>query len=268
MNLPRRVLHYNDQLGRATVAILQALGYVAALFAESFYWIFLGTRRRQPVRLASVFRQMMEVGVQAIPIIGLLLFTIGVMLAIQGLHTLKAFGAESQLVVGVALAITREFSPLIVGILVAGRSGSALAARIGSMQVSQEVDALRVIGVNPVRYLVAPSLLAMLVMLPALTILGDVVGIFGAAVFSLPELGISAGAFMQQTLDALEVSDVLQGVAKSAVFAVLIALIGCATGFSVKGGAEGVGHATTQAVVVSISSLIVADMFFTYFLNR
>lgn len=268
MSVARLLLRHTDQLGRATVAGLQALGYAAALFAESIYWVLLGKRRHQPVRLASVFRQMMETGVHAIPIICLLLFTIGVMLAIQGLHTLKAFGAESQLVVGVALAITREFSPLIVGILVAGRSGSALAARIGSMQVSQEIDALRVIGVNPVRYLVAPSLLAMLVMLPALTILGDVAGIFGAAVFSLPELGISLGAYMQQTLDALETGDVLQGVAKSGVFAVLIALTGCATGFSVKGGAEGVGHATTQAVVVSISSLIVADMLFTYFLNR
>jgi phospholipid/cholesterol/gamma-HCH transport system permease protein len=184
------------------------------------------------------------------------------------LHTLKSFGAESQLVAGVALAITREFSPLIVGILVAGRSGSALAARIGSMQVSQEVDALRVIGVNPVRHLVAPSLLAMLIMLPALTILGNVLGILGSALFALPELGLSLGGYLRQSLEVLEVADVMQGLCKSLVFAVLISLIGCSTGFSVKGGAEGVGRATTRAVVVSISSLIVADMIFTYFLNR
>lgn len=257
-----------ETIGRGSVAVIRELGYTAALFGESLYLLLAGTRRHQPVRLASVFRQMMDVGVRAIPIISLLMFTIGVMLAIQGLHTLRSFGAESQLVTGVALAITREFSPLIVGILVAGRSGSALAARIGSMQVSQEVDALRVIGINPVRHLVAPSLLAMLIMLPALTILGDLLGIMGAALFALPELGLSLGGYLRQSLEVLEVADIMQGLSKSLVFAILISLIGCSSGFSVRGGAEGVGHATTRAVVVSISSLIVADMIFTYFLTR
>jgi phospholipid/cholesterol/gamma-HCH transport system permease protein len=257
-----------ENLGRGSIAAVQELGYIAALLGESLYLLLAGMRQHQPVRVNSVFQQMMEVGVRAVPIISLLMFTIGVMLAIQGLHTLQSFGAESQLVTGVALAVTREFSPLIVGILVAGRSGSALAARIGSMQVSQEVDALRVIGINPVRHLVAPSLLAMLVMLPALTVLGDVLGILGAALFALPELGLSLGGYLRQSLDVLELGDVMQGLSKSLVFAVLISLIGCSTGFSVRGGAESVGHATTRAVVVSISSLIVADMVFTYFLNR
>ena len=268
MALTRALLRHTENLGRSTVALVAEFGYAAALLAESLYLFVLGAQRRQPVRLGSIFHQMMEVGVRAIPIVSLLMFTIGVMLAIQGLHTLKSFGAESQLVTGVALAITREFSPLIVGILVAGRSGSALAARIGSMQVSQEVDALRVIGVNPVRHLVAPSLLAMLIMLPALTVLGNVLGILGSALFALPELGLSLGGYLRQSLEVLEVADVMQGLCKSLVFAVLISLIGCSTGFSVKGGAEGVGRATTRAVVVSISSLIVADMIFTYFLNR
>lgn len=268
MALPQTLRRYSESIGRSVVDALDALGYAAALMAESLYLIVAGRRLHQPVRMANVFRQMMEIGVRAIPIVSLLLFAVGVMLGIQGMHTLRTFGAESQIVAVVALAVTREFSPLIVGILVAGRTGSALAARIGSMQVTQEVDALRVIGINPIRQLVAPSLLATLVMLPALTILGDMVGILGAALFSLPDLGITLQAFLQQTLATLEADDILHGITKSGVFAILIVLVGCATGFSVKGGAEGVGRAATRAVVVSISCLIIADMLFTYFLNR
>jgi phospholipid/cholesterol/gamma-HCH transport system permease protein len=268
MHPVRGLLQWTERIGRGSTAAVEELGYAAALLAESLYWLLFGASRRQPVRATTVFAEMMEAGIRAVPICSLLLFTIGVMLAIQGLHTLKTFGAQSQIIPATALAVTREFSPLIIGILVAGRSGSALAARIGTMQVSQEVDALRVIGVSPVRYLVAPGLLAMLVMLPSLTVLGDFLGILGSAVFSVPELGISMQAYFRQTLDVLTTGDVLQGLTKSMVFAVLITLIGCSTGFSVTGGAEGVGRAATRAVVVSISSLIVADMIFTYFLNR
>ena len=257
-----------EQLGRAAAAAVTEFGYLAALLGESLYWLALGRRRHQPVRVAAVFAEMMETGVRAIPICALLLFTVGLMLAIQGLHTLETFGAQTKLVPLVALSITREFAPLIVGILVAGRSGSALAARIGTMQVSQEIDALRVIGVNPVRYLVAPSLVAMLIMLPMLTILADGIGILGAAVYGAPRLDIGLAVFGQQTLDALTAGDVLQGIGKSAIFAMLIALIACSTGFSVSGGAEGVGRAATRAVVVSISSVVVADMVFTFLLSR
>jgi phospholipid/cholesterol/gamma-HCH transport system permease protein len=266
--MPARALRFTENVGRGGVAALAELGYTAALLAESLYWLALGRRRRQPVRVAAVVAEMRDVGVQAIPICALLLFTVGLMLAIQGLHTLATFGAQAKLVPLVALSITREFAPLIVGILVAGRSGSALAARIGTMQVTQEVDALRVIGVNPVRYLVAPSLVAMLVMLPALTVLADGVGILGAAVYGAPELGIGITVFLAQSVDVLAAGDVLQGLGKSALFAMLIALIACSTGFSVSGGAEGVGRAATRAVVLSISSVVVADMVFSYFLNR
>jgi phospholipid/cholesterol/gamma-HCH transport system permease protein len=268
MNAVARVWRWSDQLGRAAAAAVNEIGYIAALLAESVYWIAIGRRHRQPVRIEPVIAEMMEIGVRAVPICALLLFTVGLMLAIQGLHTLETFGAETKLVPLVALSITREFAPLIVGILVAGRSGSALAARIGTMQVSQEIDALRVIGVNPVRYLVAPSLVAMLVMLPVLTVLADAIGVFGAAVYGAPRLDIDFGVFARQTLESLVAADVLQGIAKSMIFALLIALIACSTGFSVTGGAEGVGRAATRAVVVSISSLVVADMAFTFLLTR
>jgi phospholipid/cholesterol/gamma-HCH transport system permease protein len=257
-----------EGVGRRAVAGLEELGYIAALLVESLYWLLMGHGRRQPVRASTVFGEMMETGIRAIPITGMLLFAVGVMLAIQGLHTLKAFGAQSQVIPGVALSVTREFAPLIVGILVAGRSGSALAARIGTMTVSQEIDALRVIGVSPVRYLVAPALLAMLIMLPALTVMGDALSILGSAMYSSRELDITIEVYVLRTLDALVIGDVVQGLVKSGVFALLISLIGCGTGFGVTGGAEGVGKATTRAVVLSISSLIIADMIFTFFLTR
>jgi phospholipid/cholesterol/gamma-HCH transport system permease protein len=211
---------------------------------------------------------MREIGANALPIVALLGFTVGLMLGIQFIASLSEFGAQSQVVVAVAKSVTREFGALITAILVAGRSGSALAARIGSMSVSQEVDALAVIGIEPVRYLVAPALVAMLVMLPALTIFANAVAIFGAALYSAPALNVTPTAYLLQTMSLLSAGDLWQGLSKSIVFAVLITLIGVSTGFSVSGGAEGVGRATTRAVVLSICWIIVVDMVFSFFLNR
>ena len=256
------------QLGRSTVAALGGMGYAAMLLVESLYLSLFGWRIGQPLRLRAVFEQMRQVGVDALPIVCLLSFTVGIMLGIQFVSALGEFGAQSQVVVAVAKSVTREFGALITAILVAGRSGSALAARIGSMTVSQEVDALAVIGINPVRYLVAPALIAMLIMLPLLTLFADAIGIFGAALYSAPALDITPTAYMLQSMALLTPGDIGQGISKSIVFALLITLIGVSTGFSVTGGAEGVGRATTRAVVLSICWIIVADMVFSYFLNR
>ncbi|MEN8175359.1 MAG: ABC transporter permease [Pseudomonadota bacterium] len=257
-----------EDLGRRTANVMVETGYHAALFGESLYWIFWGGRVDQPVRARHIFSEMVSVGLKALPIVALLTLTVGVMLAIQGIHTLKTFGAEEQVILGIALSVTREFGPLIVAILVAGRSGSAFAARIGTMIISQEVDALRVIGINPVRQLVAPALVAMILLVPALTFFADVMGLFGGGLYCVAELGISFDVYWERALDVLEVEDVMQGIAKSFVFAVLITLIGAANGFSVKGGAEGVGRNTTRSVVMSIASILVADGIFTYFMNR
>lgn len=257
-----------ERLGRSTVRGIEEWGYTTALLIESLYWLLLGAFKHQPVRPPAVFSRMMDIGVRAIPIVAVLAFAIGVMLAIQGIHTLKTFGAESQVVIGIALSVTREFAPMITGVLVAGRSGSALAAEIGTKQISQEVDALRVIGVNPVRYLVAPSLLAMLVMLPALTFLADLMALLGGAVFSSMELGIGIYAYMDRTIEVLALEDLTQGLVKSVVFAFIIVLVGVSNGFTVSGGAEGVGRSTTRAVVLSITYIVIADMVFTFFLTR
>ncbi|HEV7491374.1 MAG TPA: ABC transporter permease [Rhodanobacteraceae bacterium] len=255
-------------LGRASLGALGGMGYAAMLLLDALRLSLFGWREGQPVRLASIIRQMREIGADALPIVALLSMTVGIMLGIQFIAALSEFGAQSQVVIAVAKSVTREFGALITAILVAGRSGSALAARIGSMTVSQEVDALAVMGIEPVRYLVAPALIAMLVMLPALTIFANAIAIFGAAFYCAPALNVTPTAYLLQTLSLLSPGDVWQGLAKSGVFAVLITLIGVATGFSVSGGAEGVGRATTRSVVLAICWIIVVDMIFSFFLNR
>lgn len=257
-----------ERLGRRTVAAVGEIGYAGMLLFESFWFALLGWRQGQPVRLRMIFEQMRQVGVDAIPIVSLLSFTIGVMLGIQFIAALGEFGAESQVVLAAAKSITREFGALITGIVVAGRSGSSFAARLGSMVVSQEVDALKVIGIEPVRYLVAPALLAMLVMMPTLTIVADLVAVLGAGLYCAGPLDMSLSSYLYTTLQHIEPRDVWEGLSKSFVFAVLITLVGVSTGFSVSGGAEGVGRATTRAVVLSISAIVVADMLFSFFLNR
>ncbi|MFT4560407.1 MAG: phospholipid/cholesterol/gamma-HCH transport system permease protein [Gammaproteobacteria bacterium] len=257
-----------ESLGRSTVGFVEEFGYFLALTFESFYWVVAGPFKRQPVRFSAAVSQMVETGIAALPIVFILSFSIGVMLAIQGVHTLKQFGAETQVVLGIALSVTREFGPLITGILVAGRTGSALAARVGTMQVNQEIDALRVMGINPVRYLVSPVMLAMVVMMPFITLFADLAAMLGGAVYCNLDLGLGYVAYWDQGTSFITPNDVMQGLLKSVIFAVIITLIGVSNGFSVTGGAEGVGRATTRAVVLAISYIVLADMTFTYFLNR
>jgi phospholipid/cholesterol/gamma-HCH transport system permease protein len=255
-------------VGRSTVHGLEQLGYGASLFSQIVYWVFMGRARKQRVRTASVFAEAMEAGVRAIPIIGLLSMTIGIMMALQGIYGLRAFGAEHQVVFGVALSITREFGPLITGILVAGRSGSALAARLATMTISQEVDALRSMGINPVRFLAAPSLLAMTVMVPALSLMAVFAGLLGAGLYIIPEIGINMAVYIDQVNASISVDDILHGVTKSAIFGVLITIVGIVDGSSVTGGAEGVGRVTTNSVVHGISAIVLTDMLFVFAATR
>jgi phospholipid/cholesterol/gamma-HCH transport system permease protein len=256
------VARYLDRLGRIAETVLEELGRYGTLLVESLYWLFLGQRIGQPVRIGALFSEMMEIGVRAIGIVGIMAAAIGAMLAIQGIYSLKIFGAEGHVVFGVAFSMVREFAPLITGILVAGRSGSALSARLGTMQINQEIDALEVMGINPVRFLVVPSLLAALIMVPTLTFMSMMVGLWAAGMYVNFALGMSLAAFMDQTISILSVNDLLHGIGKSAIFGILIALIGVINGFMVKGGAEGVGKATTRAVVQCISAIVVTDMLF------
>jgi phospholipid/cholesterol/gamma-HCH transport system permease protein len=258
------MLQRAENLGRSAVRHLDEIGYASALLSESRLWTFAGWRWRQPVRLTAVLAQMTEMGILALPIATLLSATVGLMLAIQSLYSLGLFGAESFAHVGIALSVTREFSPLIMAILVAGRSGSALAARLSTMSINQEIDALKVIGINPVRFLIAPALLAMLVMLPALTMWANLVALAAAGIYVSAALDLSMAAYLSGTIAVLSPGDLWHGLGKSVLFAALIVLVGVVNGSLVSGGAEGVGRATTRSVVQGISAIVVTDMIFAF----
>ncbi len=261
-------LRFAERVGRDTTRGVEAVGFGASLLSQSAFWLVMGRSRRQAVRSAPIFAEAMEMGIRALPIIGLLSGTIGIMMALQAIYSLRQFGAESQVTFGVAISVTREFAPLITGILVAGRSGSSLAARLGTMIISNEVDALRVMGVNPVRYLVVPSLVAMIVMLPTLVIFADIAALLGAGIYITAELGITMGAYVQGVLNALSIDDVVHGLSKSVLFAILITLVGVVDGSSVTGGAEGVGRVTTRSVVHGITAIVLTDMLFVLAATR
>lgn len=257
-----------ERIGKQTLGGIAEMGLAMMLFLESIVWLVSGHARRQPVRLDAVLRQAVEIGIGALPIVFVLSFAIGMMVAIQGIYSLSLLGAESQVTLGVALSVTREFAPLITGILVAGRSGSALAARLGMMKINEEISALTVMGIQPVRYLVAPPLIAMLIMLPLLTWFADCVALMGAGLYITAELGMSFPAYLSDLRAASTIGDILHGIGKSTLFALLITLVGVVNGINVSGGAEGVGHATTRAVVHAISAIVIADMIFAFIATR
>lgn len=263
-----RFRQLSEFAGRKFVSGVEDFGYGAALLVESVLWLLAGRWMQQRVRLSAIVQEMMTIGVQAVPVVMILAFANGAMMAMQGIYTLRDFGAESQVVTGIAMSVVREFGVLIAGIVVAGRSGSAIAARIGTMQMAQEIDALRVVGVSPVRYLVSPILAAMLVMMPMLTILSDSMAILGGGAISVFELHISLETYITRVLAVLTPGDIFQGITKSLVFAVLITLVATSNGFNASGGAEGLGRATTRSVVLCIAAIVVADMIFTFFLSR
>jgi phospholipid/cholesterol/gamma-HCH transport system permease protein len=263
-----RLGDFLEGLGRSATKALAELGFAAVLFGQSLFWLVMGRSRKQQVRLAPIFAQGMEIGIAALPIITVLAATIGLMLAIQGIYTLKTFGAESKVTLGVALSTVREFSPLITGILVAGRSGSALAARLGTMRISQEIDALTVMGISPIRFLVVPPLVAMVVLMPLLTLWADLVSLLAAGFYIAAELQTSFSAYVDELLGILKVNDLMHGLAKSCIFAVLVTIVGVVNGASVTGGAEGVGRMTTRSVVHAISAIVVTDMLFVFMVTR
>lgn len=257
-----------EQTGLFIVQGIERIGFAIRLFLDSIYWLIFGRKYNQRLKLSQVVEQVRVIGFDALPIVLGLSLVVGVMLSIQLLYALSDFGAESQVLLAIAKSVTREFSPLIIGIIVAGRTGAALAAKIGSQVVSQEIDALRVMGVVPVRYLVLPPLLGLIISMPLLILCADFMAILGGALFSISSLDMSLMAYMKESFDVLVVNDVSQGLVKSVVFGIIIALVGSTTGFNVTGGAEGVGKATTTAVVASIAFIVIADMIFSYFLTQ
>lgn len=250
-------------LGRPALATLVHLNRLNRLGMETLHWIFIAPFKGKKIRWQSVIEQSVRVGWQSIPIVAVISFFIGLILAMQAAYQLKPFGATIYVANLVAVSLTRELGPLLTAIIIAGRFGSAIAAEIGTMKVGEEIDALKTMGLNPIHFLVVPRFLALLIMLPALTLISDFVGIFGAYIFSVGPLNISSIRFINQTIEALVMKDMVTGLIKTGVFAVIISFIGCYEGFIVEGGAEGVGKSTTNSVVASIFLIITADVVFT-----
>ncbi|MGH9810577.1 MAG: MlaE family ABC transporter permease [Terriglobia bacterium] len=205
----------------------------------------------------------MAVGVEAIPIVSLISFFVGVILALQGAYELRTLGAMQLVASAVAISMTRELGPLMTAIVVIGRSGSAFAAEIGTMKVNEEIDALETMALEPVRFLVAPKFLAMLLMMPCLTTWADFMGILGGGLFGVTSAGFTWTTYLHATIDAMALRDVVTGLIKSVMFGLVITAVGCHEGFSTGLGSEQVGRSTTSAVVKSIFLVIAVDLVFT-----
>jgi phospholipid/cholesterol/gamma-HCH transport system permease protein len=219
------------------------------------------------LRTEETFSYMQRTGVDALPIVGLISFLLGLIMAFMSAVQLEQFGANIYVASLVSLAMTRELGPIMTCIIVAGRSGSAFAAEIGTMKVSEEVDALFTMGFDPTRFLVVPKIIASVIVVPLLVLFSDVFAIFGGLVVGVGMLDLTIGSYVAQTIKTLTLFDVFLGFLKGAVFALLIAWIGCLRGFQVKGGAESVGQATTSAVVSGIFLIILTNSIFSVILR-
>jgi len=250
-------------IGKKTISGIADVSHASALINETVYWLFVGPFKRKGVRWASSIHQMVLIGYQAIPIVSLISLSVGIIMALQAAYQLRRVGALIYVADLVGISITRELGPLLTAIILAGRSGSAFAAEIGSMKVTEEVDALVAMGLNPVKFLVVPKMLGIMIMLPCLILIADFVGISGGFLIAVGSLNLNFERYLTQTVNALVLTDVLTGLIKGLVFALIIGFVGCHEGFSVDGGAEGVGLRTTRSVVTGIFLIILADCFFT-----
>jgi phospholipid/cholesterol/gamma-HCH transport system permease protein len=236
-----------------------ALGFVGESSLGLAAWLAHPSR----IRWRPVLFNVRSAGFNALPIVGLLSFLLGIVVAYQGSDQLRQYGANIYVTDLVGLSMLREFAPLITAIIVAGRSGSAYAAQIGTMEVTQEIDAMRTIGIAPLEMLVLPKLIALVVALPLLTVFADVLGVGGGMLMARAQLGVNFVEFLDRFPKAVSLTSFLVGIGKAPVFAVIIVLVGCFQGFRTKGGADSVGLQTTRAVVQSIFLVIVADALFS-----
>ena len=231
-------------------------------FFEMLWGVLVWTLRR-PFDWRQWVVQMVRVGVNSLPVILMTAMFTGMVMALQTTSTLMRFGAERYVGSLVSLSMVRELSAVIGGLIIAGRSGSAMGAELGSMRVTEQIDALEVMATNPIHYLVVPRVWATVFMLPLLVAVSDAVGIWGGYLVSVILMGANPVAYLETTFQYTELSDLTSGLIKAAVFGLLIAVIGCQQGFYTRGGAEGVGRSTTRAVVVASIAILVTDFFLT-----
>ena len=250
-------------LGRRTAVAGEQLGALLAFVGESAVALAHCIAHPSRLRWRPVLFNLRHAGFDALPIVGLLSFLLGIVVAYQGAGPLRQYGANIFVADLVGLSMLRKFAPMITAVIVAGRSGSAYAAQIGTMSVSEEIDAMRTLGMAPLEVLVLPKVFALLIALPLLTVFADVLGVFGGMTMAQIRLGVGFGEFIDRLVKAVSVSDYLIGIAKAPVFALVIVLVGCFQGFRTHGGADSVGRQTTRAVVQSTFLVIVTDALFS-----
>ena len=262
---PLTVADRLEQVGRYVIGSLQKTIAMIGFLGRVMVTIFGLILRPSRIRWTAIVHHMQQVGLNAVPIVSLMAFLIGVVLAFQGAAQLRQFGAEVFVVDLIAISILRELGILLTAIIVAGRSGSAFTAAIGSMKMREEIDAMRTLGLDPVEVLVVPRVIALVLMLPVLGVIANFAGLIGGGLMSWIELGVSPGVFQARLLSNTDVQHFFVGLFKAPFFALIISVVGCFEGMQVKGNAESLGRLTSTSVVVSIFLVIAADALFSIF---
>ena len=251
-------MNFLAPIGRVFFSFLEAVGHLTL-----FIWASVGGIFSPPFYFKQLRKQLIEIGFYSLPVVGMTALFTGAALALQTYSGFSRFNAESSIAIVVVLAITRELGPVMAGLMVAGRIGAAFAAEIGTMRVTEQIDALVTLSTNPYKYLVLPRLIAGLAMLPVLVAVGDIIGVFGGYLVSIHDLGFAPGPYLKSTFEFLETKDVVSGLIKASVFGFIISLMGCYHGFNSKGGAQGVGAATTHAVVSASILILLSNYILT-----
>jgi len=247
-----------EKLGLMGERFINVSGQMVIMLAQSVYYLFI-----PPYKLRNIFKQMEFVGVKSLFVVILTGAFTGMVLAMQSYNALKRFGAESLVGPTVALSMARELGPVLTALMVTGRAGSAMATELGTMRVTEQIDAMFTMGVNPVRHLVVPRIVAGLTMLPLLAVVTDFVGVVGGYLIGVKLLGINPGVYIGRTIDFVNVDDIMYGLTKSFFFGIIITLVASFQGFNTTGGAEGVGRAATNAVVLSCVLILISDYMLT-----
>lgn len=250
-------MKYLEILGRKIINFIHYVGGLSVLFAQTIYCTF-----KFPPRLREILFQAKHIGVNSLPVVFLTSLFTGAILAFQSAYQMEKISAEIYIASLVALSMTRELGPVFTALVVAGRVGAAATAEVGTMKVTEQIDALETLAVNPVRYLVVPRFLAIVIMLPLLTIYANFIGMLGGYIVGVGKLNISSSLYLRMTYESLLLKDIFSGLFKSFIFAMIICIVACFEGFNATGGAQGVGKSTTLSVVNSFILIIAANCFF------
>ena len=252
------ILETCEAVGRTLLSFFALVGRIAAFIGRAVYHCFT-----PPFFPSQLGRQIMDIGYYSLPVVGMTALFTGMVLALQSYTGFTRFNAEGAIAGVVALSVTRELAPVLAGLMVAGRVGASIAAEIGTMRVTEQIDALTTLSVNPFKYLIAPRVLAGTLMLPILVFVGDIIGIYGGYIVAIYNLDFSVGSYLSQTWDTIKPIDVISGLIKAGVFGFIVSIMGCYHGYNSARGAQGVGAATTNAVVSSSILILVFNYILT-----